>query len=318
MRYYPRILLLLICIQFILYSCSDSPTKTEPGTGAGDIPAAPDNLLSSVPQLWMVQLNWRENSANEDGFIIERSINSPSSWVQADTVQTNSTSYLDTGLVPGATYYYRVYAYNSAGNSSPSNVTSQVLQSFDPNVMEFNDILVFENNGSGDSPSAIDLLLGRVESAASNNKDAALVDLNDNGTDFYFQSGDLSFLDIISPGYQTQFGVLLEWQSIDQAQWDTLSRIWKSAVNADTLNPNDFSMADTRYPGNEYFGFPLINHSVFSFYLKGKRDNGITPNPVYGMIWLKTTTTIGGLSSFSVQVDIKINIAGQNQFRRIY
>lgn len=184
----------------------------------------------------------------------------------------------------------------------------------DPNVLIFNNLVVQENNGSSTSPSAINLLLGRIDSAASNDKDVALVDFQGNGTDFYFRSGDLSFLDNISPGYKTEFGQFIEWQDITQAQWDTLSRIWKSTANADTLTEVDFQGVDTRYPGNEYFGFPLAAHTVYAFYLKGKYQNGVTPDPVYGMIYLDQSANVGGLFPFRLTVDVKINIAGRNQF----
>ena len=184
----------------------------------------------------------------------------------------------------------------------------------DPNVLIFNNLVVQENNGNSTSPSAINLLLGRIDSAASNDKDVALVDFQGNGTDFYFRSGDLSFLDNISPGYKTEFGQFIEWQDITQAQWDTLSRIWKSTANADTLTEVDFQGVDTRYPGNEYFGFPLQNNTVYAFYLKGKYQNGVTPDPVYGMIYLDKSENVGGLFPFRLTVDVKINIAGRNQF----
>lgn len=76
----------------------------------------------------------------------------------------------------------------------------------DPNVMVFSNLVVQEvdpNNGSfgGASPSALNLLLGLVDSSASTNKDVALVSdgLNPNGSGFDF-SGDLVINhSIISP-----------------------------------------------------------------------------------------------------------------------
>jgi hypothetical protein len=184
----------------------------------------------------------------------------------------------------------------------------------DPDVLIFNNLVVQENNGNGSSPNAINLLIGRIDSSASDNKDVVLVDLAGNGTDFYFRSGDLSFLDNISPGYQTQWGQFIEWENITQAQWDTLSRVWKSSANADTISPVDFQGVDTRYPGSQYFGFPLTSNRVFAFYLKGKYDNGITPNRVYGMIYLDAAQNVGGQFPYRLTVDVKLNIGGRNQF----
>lgn len=190
----------------------------------------------------------------------------------------------------------------------------------DPNVLVYNNLVVQELNpnlGSfgGSSPSALNLLLGRVDSSASTNKDVALVD-NGSGTNFYWRSGDLSFLDDIAAGMETKFGQLIEWSSITNAEFDTLSKIWKSPLTADTLVPGDFPNTATNQYNPQYFNAPLSGNTVYAFYLKGKKDNGITPNPVYGMIRLDSAWNAGGQFPFRVQVDIKLNIGGFNQFRK--
>jgi len=68
-----------------------------------------------------IHLSWQDTAINESGFQIERLIGS--SYVPIATVATNVQSYTDSGLTPGATYCYRVRAYNSAGASSPSNLS---------------------------------------------------------------------------------------------------------------------------------------------------------------------------------------------------
>lgn len=184
----------------------------------------------------------------------------------------------------------------------------------DPNVLVFDNLVISENNTSGSSPSALNLLLGRVDSSASDNKDLVLVDLLGNGQDFYFRSGDDSDNPNISPGFETDFGQFIEWNNLTQSQWDTLSRVWKSSGNADTISSFDFVNSDTRYPGSEYFGLPLTDKKVFAFYLKGKYQNGVTSNPVFGMIYLDSAWSAGGLFPYRLQVDVKINTAGRNQF----
>lgn len=118
----------------------------------------------------------------------------------------------------------------------------------------------------------------------------------------------------ISPGYETDFGQFIEWENLTQAQFDTLARVWKSSGNADTISAFDFVNNTTRYPGSEFFGLPLSNHRVFAFYLKGKYTAGITSNPVFGMIYLDSAWDNGGLFPYRLQVDVKINTAGRNQF----
>lgn len=71
-----------------------------------------------------INLSWRDESSDEDGFKIERSPNGVSSWAQIDTVTTDVTYYQDTGRSEGTPYYYRVRSYNGSGNSSYTNVAS--------------------------------------------------------------------------------------------------------------------------------------------------------------------------------------------------
>lgn len=90
-------------------------------TSAGP-PAAPSNLQVLSRRQTEIRLGWEDNSGNEEGFEIERSPNGHSSWTQVGTVGADITSYTDTGLGLGITYYYRVSAYNASGDSDYSNV----------------------------------------------------------------------------------------------------------------------------------------------------------------------------------------------------
>jgi hypothetical protein len=75
-----------------------------------------------------VILGWQDNSNNETGFKIERSTNSLGPFTQIGAVTANVVTYTDAGLPEGSRYYYRVLAYNSQANSSPSNVISAATQ----------------------------------------------------------------------------------------------------------------------------------------------------------------------------------------------
>ena len=68
-----------------------------------------------------INLTWTDNSDNEDGFRIERKKGSGGIWSQITTVSAGITAYSNTGLSRRSTYYYRVRAYNSGGNSNYSN-----------------------------------------------------------------------------------------------------------------------------------------------------------------------------------------------------
>ena len=88
------------------------------------IPAAPTSLAASTASSSQINLTWTDNSSNETGFIVERAASSGGTFAQIATLGSNVTSYSNTGLSASTTYYYRVCASNSAGNSTYSNTAS--------------------------------------------------------------------------------------------------------------------------------------------------------------------------------------------------
>jgi hypothetical protein len=68
-------------------------------------------------------LTWSDQSTNERDFLVERSTDNVT-FTQVGIAGTNSTVFTDFGLSPATTYYYRVRATNSVGNSSASNTDS--------------------------------------------------------------------------------------------------------------------------------------------------------------------------------------------------
>ncbi len=77
-------------------------------------------LISLVSAQQSVVLTWNDNSDDESGFHIERSIVSTSFSFLA-SVSAGVTQYTDSSINNYTTYYYRIAAYNSYGNSSYSN-----------------------------------------------------------------------------------------------------------------------------------------------------------------------------------------------------
>jgi len=79
-------------------------------------------LLLPVPAFAVdMILSWTDNSSNESGFKIERSLNS-TTFTPLATVNANVVTVTDTTPVQSPTvdnvYCYRLYAYNTAGNSA--------------------------------------------------------------------------------------------------------------------------------------------------------------------------------------------------------
>ena len=86
----------------LVYSCS---TSSDGNGNTTAVPVPPSNLTS-----------WTDNSTNETGFKIERKTGS-GTYAVVGTTATDVTTFNDNGLTASTTYTYRVYSYNSGGNS---------------------------------------------------------------------------------------------------------------------------------------------------------------------------------------------------------
>lgn len=93
--------------------------------------SAPSGLVTTTSSLSQIDLSWTDNSTNEDGFKIERSPNGSTSWTEVGTSSANVATFSDTGLTAQTTYYYRVRAYNTGGNSSYTTAVFSAT-TFDP------------------------------------------------------------------------------------------------------------------------------------------------------------------------------------------
>jgi hypothetical protein len=84
---------------------------------------APSNLTATANGLKRIDLTWVDNSSNETGFRIERSTNNRK-FSRIATVSAGITTFSNSGLRRGKTYYYRVRANGSVVNSAYSNTAS--------------------------------------------------------------------------------------------------------------------------------------------------------------------------------------------------
>jgi hypothetical protein len=92
-------------------------------------PAAPSGLSASAASSSQINLSWTDNSSGESGFKIERKTGSGGTYSQITTVSANVTTYSNIGLSEATTYYFRVRAYNAAGNSNYSNEANATTSS---------------------------------------------------------------------------------------------------------------------------------------------------------------------------------------------
>jgi hypothetical protein len=87
------------------------------------IPAAPTKLALTVVSKSQINLSWLDNSSNESGFLIERSLDGIN-FIQVAMVGPNTKSWSATGLLANTRYYFRIRAWNSGGNSSYSSIAN--------------------------------------------------------------------------------------------------------------------------------------------------------------------------------------------------
>ncbi|HSS61358.1 MAG TPA: fibronectin type III domain-containing protein [Candidatus Limnocylindrales bacterium] len=84
-------------------------------------PAPPTGLSANAVSSSQISLTWNP-STGAASYKIQRSPDGSTGWAQIGT--STSTSFADSGLIASTTYFYRVVASNSVGDSAPSAVAS--------------------------------------------------------------------------------------------------------------------------------------------------------------------------------------------------
>ncbi len=198
------------------------------------IPNSPSGFSAIVNGFDNVSLFWNDESNDETGFQIYRSLSSDGPYYPIAIVNSNDTTYLDTGLKPETSYFYQLTAlglYGQSDNigSNKENVgainngiaaidnasgTGYIMFSkesvhtrFNPKphsnnsdhfiaVKYLNGQWKYDNNSSiyNFTPQEGDLLIAEVD--FSNDEIMGLPDTSDvfNGIELGYSSGDLVFL----------------------------------------------------------------------------------------------------------------------------
>ena len=179
-----------------------------------------------------------------------------------------------------------------------------------PNVKTFDSIGVDEDSITT-SYTGINLLTGSTTISTDGARDCSLNDLNNAGADFFLQNGEL-LNSLLAGGYEIRF-FRVDPNMTVQA-FDTLSRIW--GTGQDTLRPIDFTQNGTEFWG--YFNAPLGSTPVYCFWLKGKKEAGITVKNVYGIIQPREATDRDpqAVYGFRMSFRVRINTNGDNDFRK--
>jgi hypothetical protein len=188
----------------------------------------------------------------------------------------------------------------------------------DQNVRIFEGLVVSQFN-TGASLSGVNLLTGEVLRADDGAKDIHLADSNSIGVNFFFRSGTLGLdehgnvvVDGSLAGMETLFGATITYLDITKSQFDTITRIPVSGSGP--LDTTHFLNNQTSNYQPPYFTAPLQYNTVYSFWLKGKSHSQVNQGNIFGILYLRSAQNV--LGQFQVTIDVKVNTAGQNTFRR--
>jgi hypothetical protein len=118
-------------------------------------PAAPSGLSAAAVSSSQINLAWTDNSGDELGFKVERSLDGYV-WAEIDRLAARVTSYANYGLSPGVDYFYRVRAYNLYGHSSYSNVAWTHIPVIGPLVVYSGVIDDSSSGTTGDGDGQLD------------------------------------------------------------------------------------------------------------------------------------------------------------------
>lgn len=182
-----------------------------------------------------------------------------------------------------------------------------------PDVKVYRDLVISEFF-DGTSRSSINLNDGQIVLANDAIRDAELSDSSAFGPSrFYIRSGDGN-QDHFAPGQETKFLPFFNTKSssYSQVNFDTNTVIYPGHSGA--LVASDFYKYSTYSLGTS---FTSNDVRVYAFWLKGKKVNYGLPYEVYGLMYLKAINTVivGGVSTYQLTVDVKVNQKGQNDFR---
>ncbi len=114
--------------------------------GCVDKLAAPTNLVQAVVTKAEVNLQWIDNSQNEIGFKVYRSVVSNTGYTEIASLEANANGYVDSNTENGKTYYYKVLAYNKEITSGYSNTLTVVAgPNAIPNDAFFGEFTLYPN-----------------------------------------------------------------------------------------------------------------------------------------------------------------------------
>lgn len=104
-----------------------------------EAPSAPRTITASTgSRLGEVNIQWLHQDDLESGFRLQRRTTGSTTWtLVSETIKANQSLFTDTGLVDGASYEYRIQAFNSIGSSgwaTSSSVSTRAAATSAPTI----------------------------------------------------------------------------------------------------------------------------------------------------------------------------------------
>ena len=96
-------------------------------TTIASVPNAPSDLDTESKSIEHVKIRWEDNSNTETEYVVERSTTNSNSYVVVKNYPADIVSHIDVNVSPETTYYYRVKAVNTQGDSEYSNEVEETI-----------------------------------------------------------------------------------------------------------------------------------------------------------------------------------------------
>lgn len=90
-------------------------------------PAKPEIIAATAQSATSITITWEDKSDNEEGFILQRAVNSSFTGATEIPIPADEESYLDTSLATGFTYYYRIRSWYDTLLSDWSDTVDEEL-----------------------------------------------------------------------------------------------------------------------------------------------------------------------------------------------